>query len=117
VLGAALLLTLIDVLMGFDNVLALAAVAGDSTLYLTFGLTLSIAILMFGSTLMGPLLHRFPEVLAAVVGSAQKVMLLRTPSTNSLPSFLPVVGLATPAPGLITYWTSGCSCSQGVICA
>jgi YjbE family integral membrane protein len=62
VLGAALLLTMIDVLMGFDNVLALAAVAGDSTLYLALGLTLSIAILMFGSTLVGRLLHRYPEL-------------------------------------------------------
>jgi len=62
VLGAALLLTLIDVLMSLDNVLALAAVAGDSTLYLTLGLTLSVAILMFGSTLVGHLLRRYPEL-------------------------------------------------------
>ena len=62
VLGAALLLTLIDVLMSLDNVLALAAVAGDNTLYLTLGLTLSVAILMFGSTLVGYLLRRYPEL-------------------------------------------------------
>jgi YjbE family integral membrane protein len=61
-LGIALLLTLVDVLMSLDNVLALAAVAGDSTLYLALGLVLSVALLMFGSTLVGALLRRYPEL-------------------------------------------------------
>lgn len=58
VLAAALLVTLIDVLMSFDNVIALAAVAGNSLLYLTLGLTLSITILMFGSAVVAHLLQR-----------------------------------------------------------
>lgn len=59
-LAAALLVMLIDVLMSLDNVVALAAVAGDDVLYLGLGLVLSIAILMFGSGLVGQLLHRHP---------------------------------------------------------
>ena len=60
ILTAALLVTLIDVLMSLDNVFALAAVAGGSMLYLGLGLLLSVSILMFGSVLVAQLVARHP---------------------------------------------------------
>jgi YjbE family integral membrane protein len=62
VLAAASLVTLIDVLMSLDNALALAAVAGDSLLYLGVGLLLSVAIVMFASALVAHWLGRFPAL-------------------------------------------------------
>lgn len=62
VLAAAALVTVLDVLMSLDNVLALAAVAGDSWFYLGLGLLLSISIVMFGSALVADLLGRFPDL-------------------------------------------------------
>jgi YjbE family integral membrane protein len=60
--GIAVLIALIDLLMSLDNVLALAAVAGDTVLYLAVGLAISIAILMFGTGLVARLLRRFPDL-------------------------------------------------------
>jgi YjbE family integral membrane protein len=67
-LAAALLVVLIDVLMSVDNVLALAAVAGDSPLYLAFGLLLSVSILMFGGVLVSGMIGRQPGL--ALLGAA-----------------------------------------------
>jgi YjbE family integral membrane protein len=62
VVAAAVLVMLFDLLMSLDNVLALAAVAGDSLLYLGLGLLLSISIVMFGSAIVARLLDRFPHL-------------------------------------------------------
>jgi YjbE family integral membrane protein len=62
VVAAAVLVMLFDLLMSLDNVLALAAVAGDSLLYLGIGLLLSISIVMFGSAIVARLLDRFPHL-------------------------------------------------------
>ncbi|MGO9673274.1 MAG: YjbE family putative metal transport protein [Methylocella sp.] len=69
VVAAAVLVMLFDLLMSLDNVLALAAVAGDSLLYLGLGLLLSISIVMFGSAIVARLLDRFPwlELLGATL--------------------------------------------------
>jgi YjbE family integral membrane protein len=47
IVAAAILVTLFDLLMSLDNVLALAAIAGDSLLYLAAGLLLSVSIVMW----------------------------------------------------------------------
>ena len=60
--AAAVLVMLFDLLMSLDNVLALAAIAGDSLLYLAAGLLLSVSIVMFGSALVAQLLDRFPDL-------------------------------------------------------
>ncbi len=60
--AAAILVMLFDLFMSLDNVLALAAIAGDSLLYLAAGLLLSVSIVMFGSALVAQLLDRFPDL-------------------------------------------------------
>jgi YjbE family integral membrane protein len=58
--AAAALVTLVDVLMSLDNVLALAAISGGSLLYLAGGLALSVSILICGSALVAQLISRWP---------------------------------------------------------
>ncbi len=60
--GLAVLIGAVDLLMSLDNVLAVAAIAGDDPVALLLGLTLSIAILMFGATLVARLLRRLPDL-------------------------------------------------------
>jgi YjbE family integral membrane protein len=60
-----------DLVMSLDNVIAVAAAAGGSTVLLVIGLALSIPIVVFGATLMVKLMDRFPVVIdigAAVIG-------------------------------------------------
>ncbi|MBE7939441.1 MULTISPECIES: TerC family protein [Ramlibacter] len=64
-LGAAVrTILLADVVMSLDNVIAVAAAAGGSTLLLVFGLALSIPLVVFGATLMVRLMERFPFIVA-----------------------------------------------------
>lgn len=60
-----------DVVMSLDNVIAVAAAAGGSTVLLVLGLAISIPLVVFGSTLMIKLMTRFPIIVvlgAALIG-------------------------------------------------
>ncbi len=61
--GQALLsITIADVSMSIDNVLAVAAIARDNTALLVFGLALAIALMGFCATIIVRLLTRFPMI-------------------------------------------------------
>ncbi|MGD0634834.1 MAG: YjbE family putative metal transport protein [Beijerinckiaceae bacterium] len=62
IIAGIMMVMLFDVLMSLDNVLALAAVAGDNLLYLALGLALSVSIVMFGSAYVSQALGRFPKL-------------------------------------------------------
>ena len=60
-----------DLVMSLDNVIAVAAAAGGSTLLLVLGLAISIPLVVFGSTLMIKLMSRYPIIVvlgAALIG-------------------------------------------------
>ncbi len=60
-----------DVVMSLDNVIAVAAAAGGSTVLLVLGLAISIPLVVFGSTLMIKLMSRYPIIVvlgAALIG-------------------------------------------------
>lgn len=60
-----------DLVMSLDNVIAVAAAAGGSTVLLVLGLAISIPLVVFGSTLMIKLMTRFPIIVvlgAALIG-------------------------------------------------
>ena len=60
-----------DLVMSLDNVIAVAAAAGGSTVLLVLGLAISIPLVVFGSTLMIKLMARFPVIVvlgAALIG-------------------------------------------------
>ncbi len=59
---------LADVIMSFDNILAVGAAAHGNVGYLLFGLALSMPLILFGSGLISTLLNRLPWL--AYLGSA-----------------------------------------------
>ena len=71
-LGSAIrMIVVADAVMSLDNMMAIAAAAKGSGLLILFGLTLSIPLIIFGSTLVLALLDRFPVFIwagAALLG-------------------------------------------------
>lgn len=56
-----------DAVMGLDNALAIAGAAGGNWLLIIFGLLLSVPIILFGSTMIGKLIEKYPD--SVFVGS------------------------------------------------
>ncbi len=54
-----------DLVMSLDNVIAVAAAAGDSVTLLILGLAVSIPLVIFGSTLLMKVMERFPIIIMA----------------------------------------------------
>jgi len=54
-----------DLVMSLDNVIAVAAAAGDSISLLVLGLAISIPLVIFGSTLLMKVMERFPIIITA----------------------------------------------------
>ncbi len=54
-----------DLVMSLDNVIAVAAAAGDSVTLLVLGLGISIPLVIFGSTLLMKVMERFPIIVVA----------------------------------------------------
>ncbi len=62
-IGQALLsITVADVSMSIDNVLAVAAIARENTLLLVFGLALAIALMGFAASIIVKVLTRYPLI-------------------------------------------------------
>jgi YjbE family integral membrane protein len=64
-LAAIKTILIADVVMSLDNVIAVAAVAGDSATLLILGLAISIPLVIFGSTLLLKVMERFPIIVTA----------------------------------------------------
>ncbi len=86
-LGAAIKTILIaDLVMSLDNVIAVAAAAKDNILLLVLGLTISIPLIIFSSTILLKLMDRFPIIItigAALLGFVAGDMLITDPATKS----------------------------------
>jgi YjbE family integral membrane protein len=68
---AVKIVAIADMVMSLDNVLAIAAAAGNDTRLVIFGLIISIPLVVFGATLILGLLSRFPILIwagAALLG-------------------------------------------------
>src|SRR5258708_11570852 len=57
-----------DLVMGLDNVIAVAAAAGGSVVLLILGLAISIPLVIFGATLLIKLMDRYPVIITAGAG-------------------------------------------------
>lgn len=57
-----------DLVMSLDNVIAVAAAAGNSVILLILGLGISIPLVIFGATLLIKLMERFPVIIAVGAG-------------------------------------------------
>ena len=60
--SALLSITIADVSMSLDNVIAVAAIARENTVLLVFGLVLAIVLMGFGATMIVKLLTRYPSI-------------------------------------------------------
>jgi YjbE family integral membrane protein len=68
---AVMIIAVADIIMSFDNVIAIAAAARGDYLLLAIGLAISIPLLVVGAALMAALLDRFPILIwlgAALLG-------------------------------------------------
>ena len=64
-LAAIKTILIADLVMSLDNVIAVAAAAGDSVMLLILGLAISIPLVIFGSTLLMKVMERFPIIVTA----------------------------------------------------
>lgn len=64
-LAAIKTILIADLVMSLDNVIAVAAAAGDSVTLLVLGLGISIPLVIFGSTLLMKVMERFPIIITA----------------------------------------------------
>src|SRR5471030_2436899 len=74
-----------DLVMSLDNVIAVAAAAGDSVTLLILGLAISIPLVIFGSTVLMKVMERFPIVItvgAALIGFVAGEMVVTDPALN-----------------------------------
>ncbi|WP_246096183.1 TerC family protein [Paenibacillus sinopodophylli] len=76
-----------DFVMSLDNVLAIAAVAEGDPILIMLGIALSIPMIIWGSQMLGKLLHKFPALSyigAALLAYAAGEMLMHDPGLNKL---------------------------------
>ena len=82
-LAAIKTILIADLVMSTDNVIAVAAAAGDSVTLLILGLAISIPLVIFGSTLLIKGMERFPIVItvgAALIGFVAGEMVVTDPA-------------------------------------
>ena len=86
-MGAIRTIIVADLVMSLDNVIAVAAAAGGSTVLLILGLAISIPLVVFGSTLMIKLMERFPVIItlgAALIGWVAGDAMTHDPAIKSI---------------------------------
>lgn len=82
-IGAIRTILIADLVMSLDNVIAVAAAAGDSLALLLIGLAISIPIVIFASTFLIKLMERWPVIItigAALIGYVAGEMLISDPA-------------------------------------
>ncbi len=86
VLAAIKTILIADLVMSLDNVIAVAAAAGDSVTLLIIGLGLSIPLVIFGSTLLMKVMERFPIIITvggALIGFVAGEMVVSDPALRA----------------------------------
>ena len=85
--NAIWIITVADVTMSTDNILALAAASRGNLPLLVFGLALSIPLVVFTSDLLSRLMARFPFIIyfgAAILGKVAAEMIFTDPAVREL---------------------------------
>ncbi|MGC8659679.1 MAG: TerC family protein [Desulfomonilaceae bacterium] len=93
--SAIWIITVADVTMSTDNILALAAASKGNLLLLIFGLALSIPLVVFASDLLSRLMGRYRFIIyvgAAILGKVAGEMIFSDPLVTGLVQF-PALGL------------------------
>jgi YjbE family integral membrane protein len=85
-------ITLADLSMSIDNVLAVAAIARDNTTMLVFGLVLAIALMGFCASIIVRLLTRYPAI--SWLGLVVLIIVSGRMLSDGWPGFAGLVGIA-----------------------
>ncbi|TFB22016.1 TerC family protein [Filobacillus milosensis] len=64
-IGAVKTIVVADLIMSFDNVLAIAAASNNNVMLIVFGLAVSVPIIIFGSKIILMLMNRYPIIVYA----------------------------------------------------
>ena len=103
--GAIQTIALADAVMSLDNVIGIAAAAKGSVLLLVLGLLISIPLIVWGSTLILRLLHRYPGIVligGALLGWVAGDVLIGDPVlADGIVQRLPWLHTAAPVLGAI----------------
>lgn len=99
-----------DMVMSLDNVIAVAAAAKGSITLLILGLTISIPLVIFGSTLMIKLMERFPIIVtigAALIGWVAGECFINDVTLRPVMETTPMLHFAAPALGAVIVFVTG----------
>ena len=103
--GAVQTIALADAVMSLDNVIGIAAAAKGSVLLLVLGLLISIPLIVWGSTLILKLLHRYPFIVTlggALLGWVAGDVLIADPVfADGIVRQLPWLHYAAPVLGML----------------
>lgn len=97
--GAVKTIVIADVVMGFDNVLAIAAVSNENLYLIMFGLAVSIPIIIFGSKIILKLMNRYPIIVyagASLLAYTSADLILKDDRVNHYLAIIPYQHMLLP---------------------
>ncbi|MFZ5642848.1 MAG: TerC family protein [Bacillota bacterium] len=119
-LDAIKVIILADVVMGIDNVIAVAGAAHGNLLLVILGLIISIPIIVWGSTIMLKWLERFPAIVYIGAGvlawTAGKMITEDAIIYREVGRYVPYFELAVPAAVLLIVLSTGFYINRFVRC-
>lgn len=119
-MDAIKIIIMADVVMGVDNVIAIAGAAHGSLLLVVMGLVVSVPIIVWGSTLILKWLERFPAIVYIGAGvlawTAGKMITADIIVYREIGQYVPYFDLAVPAVILLAVTGTGYYINKHVRC-
>lgn len=97
--GAVKTIVIADVIMGFDNVLAISAASNQNFRLILFGLAVSVPIIIFGSKLILHTMKKYPVIVyfgAALLAYTSSELMLNEDQVKSQLAMIPMVEFTLP---------------------
>ncbi|MDQ0160291.1 TerC family protein [Alkalibacillus salilacus] len=98
-LGAVKTIIIADVVMGFDNVLAISAAANQNIALILFGLIISVPLIIFGSQIILKLMKRYPFMIylgASLLAYTSAELILKEEKIEAVWTSIPYHALTWP---------------------
>ncbi|GAA0455069.1 TerC family protein [Alkalibacillus silvisoli] len=102
--GAVKTIIIADVVMGFDNVLAISAASNQNIYLIMFGLIVSVPIIIFGSKLILHFMNKYPVIIyfgASLLAYTSAELILKEVKLQPFILHLPLVHLIFPLVAII----------------
>lgn len=116
--GAVKTIVIADVVMGFDNVLAIAAVSDENLYLVMFGLAVSIPIIIFGSKIILRLMNRFPIIVfggAALLAYTSAELILKDETVQNYLVYIPFERVVIPIAFIVIVCTIGYNMKKNAV--